>query len=489
MEITAPPLRSNLEEYEKFAQEIVRRWRSGNPEVIAAIKKHHPRLEKLSESDIGSAEFALADAQLVVARVHGFDSWPAFAKHIEGLTPDSSFSAIWKAAETALISGDVSTLEQLLQESEQLFRERQPPPYGPEPGRLAPEYSSGDARSIIARNHHFESWEKFTEYLDALKRKDSPIAQFEAAVDAIVTGEVDILEQLLREHPDLIRARSTRKHHATLLHYVGANGVEDFRQTTPKNAVKVLKVLLKAGAEVDAMADMYGGGCTTMGLVDTSIHPHLAGVQNELIETLVEAGAGLNDPGAINSCLAHGRPQVAESLALRGAPLDLEGAAGVGRLDVVKSFFDDGRLKANATKEQMKDGFTWACQYGRTNVVEFLLRSGMDVNARLKYNGQTGLHWAAYSGYEETVKLLLERKASVDVKDESYGGTALGWAVYGWAEPAPEGSRDNYLEVVALLRGAGASVDHEWLAHPDRGIPLVEKIRADPRMHAALGGL
>jgi len=38
-------------------------------------------------------------------------------------------------------------------------------------------------------------------------------------------------------------------------------------------------------------------------------------------------------------CLANGRPEAAEYLASRGAPVDFESAAGVGRLDVVQSFF------------------------------------------------------------------------------------------------------------------------------------------------------
>jgi 3-dehydroquinate dehydratase len=287
MELRPQPFRSSLEEYEKFAQEVLRGWESGEPEVIQALQKHHPRLSELSDSETRSAEFALADAQLIIARVHGFENWPSFSKYIEALPPDSSFATVWKAAETAMITGDVSTLERLLRENAQLFRERQPPAYGPEPGRLAPDYSGADAQSIIVSNHHFESWARFDEYNAALGRKDSPIAKFEAAVDAIITGDVAALERLLREHPDLIQARSTRKHHATLLHYVGANGVESFRQMTPKNAVTVLKVLLKAGAEVDAVADMYGGGCTTMDLVETSIHPLLAGVQDVLVETLL----------------------------------------------------------------------------------------------------------------------------------------------------------------------------------------------------------
>jgi hypothetical protein len=403
--------------------------------------------------------------------------------------PSRSPATVWKSAEHALITGDVSTLERLLRENEQLFREQQPPAYGPEPGRLAPDYSRGDARSIIVRNHHFESWTRFAEYIDAMKGKNSPVARFEAAVDAIITGDVATLQRLLREHPDLIRARSMRKHRATLLHYVGANGVENFRQKTPKNAVRVVKVLLKAGAEVDAAADMYGGGSTTFGLVATSIHPLLAGVQDALMDTLLTAGAAINGPGAVNGCLANGRPQAAEFLAQRGAPLDLEGAAGVGRLDLVQSFFNtDGSLKPNATKAQMKDGFSWACEYGRTSVVDFLLQRGMEVNARLKHNGQTGLHWAAHGGHLDTVTLLLKRKAPVDAKDESFGGTPLEWALHGWGDAGPKAKRSHYYDVVALLVAAGATVDPEWLVESNRGFPLDEKVRAHPRMLAALGG-
>jgi len=61
--------------------------------------------------------------------------------------------------------------------------------------------------------------------------------------------------------------------------------------------VKVAEILLKAGAEVDAMAEIYGGS-TTLGLVATSIHPMRAGVQNALIQTLLDYGAGIDHPGA-----------------------------------------------------------------------------------------------------------------------------------------------------------------------------------------------
>jgi len=43
-------------------------------------------LKKASDNELRRAKFALADAQLIVARWHGFESWPKFAKHIETIT-------------------------------------------------------------------------------------------------------------------------------------------------------------------------------------------------------------------------------------------------------------------------------------------------------------------------------------------------------------------------------------------------------------------
>jgi hypothetical protein len=283
-----------------------------------------------------------------------------------------------------------------------------------------------------------------------------------------------------------------RTHHATLLHYVGANGVELFRQRTPKNAVKVADVLLDAGANINAMADMYGSA-DTLGLVATSIHPITAGVQEELMECLLSRGAsvttasgGAKSSGVVNACLANGRPGAAEFMAKRGAPLDLEAAAGIGRLDLVKRLFSaDGLLTGAATEEQMKDGFSWACEYGRTDVVAFLLQKDMDVGAKLRPHGQTGLHWAAYGGHAGTVRVLLQHHAPVDLKDERFETTPIGWALYAWSGNREHWAGDGYYEIVEQLLRAGASVDDEWLQH-GHASRLAKRIDEDPRMRAIL---
>jgi hypothetical protein len=224
---------------------------------------------------------------------------------------------------------------------------------------------------------------------------------------------------------------------------------------------------------------MYGGNCTTLDLFATSIFPVLTGVLADGLQVLVDRGASVaSGPQLINACHANGRPEAAEWLAARGLDLDLEAAAGVGRLDVVRRFFESGGL-AGATPDQMRRGFAWACEYGKTAVVEFLLQQGMDIGAKLPNHGQTALHWAAGSGYPDVVRVLLASGASVHATDDAFGVTPLAWALYGWGEGPRRGATpEEYYRVVRMLVGAGAAVDAKWIEH--------ERVQGDAAMRAAL---
>ena len=267
-----------------------------------------------------------------------------------------------------------------------------------------PQCRLAAAQFVIARSHGFENWPKFSKHLDKLSLKSSVVAGFETAADAICSGDVKTLKRLLAEKPQLIHSRSTREHNATLLHYVSANGIEGYRQKTPQNIVEIAEVLLNSGADVNAEADVYGGGATTLGLVATSIHPFRAGVQNPLLQILLDHGADIdhetsagNHQDVVTGCLANGRGEAAAFLAARGARLDLESAAGVGRLDVVK-----GLLKRKTTRKQSPAALKHACTWGRLNVVEFLLDKGVGLSGD-EGDGQTPLHCAAIGGQLETM--------------------------------------------------------------------------------------
>jgi len=70
-------------------------------------------------------------------------------------------------------------------------------------------------------------------------------------VKAIVTGDVQALRRELAADPALVHARSASAHHATLLHYVAANGIEPELQRQVPNADEIANVLLAAGAKVE----------------------------------------------------------------------------------------------------------------------------------------------------------------------------------------------------------------------------------------------
>jgi ankyrin repeat protein len=345
----------------------------------------------------------------------------------------------------------------------------------------SPRCRLADAQFVIARSHGFESWARFVNHLQGLAQKSSPIARFELAADAIIRGDIKALSRLLRADPDLVSRRSTREHGATLLHYVSANGVEGYRQKTPPNIVSITELLLNAGAEVDAKADVYGGGATTLGLVATSIHPAHAGVQNPLMQILLDHGAqidyetaGGNRQSSVLAALNNGRGEAAVYLAERGAKLDLQSAAGVGRVDIVRSYFNqDGSRKARTTKKQVQSAFLYACGWGQSNVVEFLLDKEVDLNDGGN-DGQTALHWAAIGGHLETIKLLLKLNPPLESRN-MYGGTVLGQTLW---SAAHGGDPKVYSRIIETLIAAGAKV-------PERHVPVNKPIDDLLRRHGS----
>jgi ankyrin repeat protein len=77
------PDHPSVEQYKKQAKELLSAATASEPHALARMRKHHPRLKchELSRQP----GLNLADAQFVLAREHGYESWPAFAKHIETL--------------------------------------------------------------------------------------------------------------------------------------------------------------------------------------------------------------------------------------------------------------------------------------------------------------------------------------------------------------------------------------------------------------------
>ena len=85
MPTKALPRHPSLENYKKQAKDLLKRRQSGDPDTLSRLQQFHPRFaEAVKPVDLG-VRFTLTDAQLMLAREHGFPSWPKFAARIEAI--------------------------------------------------------------------------------------------------------------------------------------------------------------------------------------------------------------------------------------------------------------------------------------------------------------------------------------------------------------------------------------------------------------------
>jgi hypothetical protein len=113
------PKHPDLDQLKRQAKELLDAVRAGEPGAVSEAAARYP----------GAApeKFALHDAQLVLARAYGFDSWPRLRAYLSGgmikppeLDSDRG-SDVWETI-TAAASGDTATLQRLIQRDRKLSR-------------------------------------------------------------------------------------------------------------------------------------------------------------------------------------------------------------------------------------------------------------------------------------------------------------------------------------------------------------------------------
>jgi catechol 2,3-dioxygenase-like lactoylglutathione lyase family enzyme len=102
----------NIENLRKRAKLYLRWRRERYYPVAAQIRLMLARFRDLTDKDVLEADFKLSDAQELVARQHGFESWPALIKGIEAMTASADRAAntsVILAAEPQLFVSDIET--------------------------------------------------------------------------------------------------------------------------------------------------------------------------------------------------------------------------------------------------------------------------------------------------------------------------------------------------------------------------------------------
>jgi ankyrin repeat protein len=203
------------------------------------------------------------------------------------------------------------------------------------------------------------------------------------ATRAIKTGDVDALQRLLREHPDLANARIQGRKGGwrTLLHVAA-----DWPGFFP-NAPHSVRALIAAGAELDARNAADGG--------ETPLHWAASSDDDDVAEVLIDAGADLEAPAGsigtpLDNAVGYACWHVARLLVRRGARVErLWQAAALGLLPRLNE------LLAEASPEQINQAFWHACSGGQRRTAEALMSRGADLTFVPEYARDTPLEAAA----------------------------------------------------------------------------------------------
>ncbi|MBA4853798.1 ankyrin repeat domain-containing protein [Emticicia sp. BO119] len=272
---------------------------------------------------------------------------------------------------------------------------------------------------------------------------------FRKAVAAIDMGDIALLQNLLTAYPQLIYKRLDIPEEGYfkqpyLIWFVADNPIRN--KKLPTNIVAITQLLIERAKKANFEDFQY---CIdyTLGLVSTGSVPRDCGVQIELIDLLIDAGAA---PGGGVGALAHGNIDAARHLIERGGELTLASAVGLDRVDNVH------RLLKDATDIDKEVALMMAAFYGKTDMIKLLIQDKVNVNAYLTptsgfHSHASALHQAVSSASVESVRVLVEAGASLEAKDLAYGGTPLGWAMYMQTEEIDKEKMKKYAKIEEFL--------------------------------------
>ncbi len=77
----------SLNSLKSQAKQLLSGHRNGEAESCGRFMSSHPDWLNASQADVQSATLSLSDAQLVVAREYGFESWPKLKHHVDAASP------------------------------------------------------------------------------------------------------------------------------------------------------------------------------------------------------------------------------------------------------------------------------------------------------------------------------------------------------------------------------------------------------------------
>jgi ankyrin repeat protein len=448
----------NVEQLRKQAKELVKAARTGDARAVGRIRAQAPHRERV----------LLADAQLVLAREHGFTSWPALLA--AAAAPAERFVV-------AATSGRRSRAEAMLAGRPELERDRwarlvlgrgwdgDPNEVGG-PCDWAPLHyvchsvfaNVGLARELLARGadpnaYHANAYGPMSTLYGAagvLHDPELTRALLDAGADP--NGEPQFGDALYHS----VEAGNAACLRILLQHGAEPRGSNALAHALDYHRPEHVRLLLEAGADANEGALL--------------VHAVRRGRDPSFLRLLARHGADLDRSGgewstppeqrrtAYQNAVLRGLDEHAAVLAELGASTDIE-PGDLAVAAIARGERPAGPLPAELSHDQ-EEVFVQAALNGHVDLVVGVAGATFFGHAGGGPPG-TLLHHASWVGAPEVVRRLLERGADPVARSGAEFDTPAAWAALGSQHWQLEG-RD-YVAVVEQLLAAGAELEPRFV--------------------------
>jgi ankyrin repeat protein len=394
------PPGANLRQLKNQAKDLCRACRQGDPDAIRRIGETHPSFSGLTQAEIAASRIVLADAQLVIARESGFESWPKLKKHFDSLpqpvTNMHQLVAIGDIpAMQAAVAQDPNLVNQLSESGlpplyiAALSRNRQVRDFLLDHGAIVDVFACAylgmavDAESLLKRN---------PDLARATTRNGMTALHY-----AAMAGHSDVVDVLLRYHPD-VNALDHRGN--TALTEACHGGPWKFEP-----AEEIIELLLDHNAQVDLFQAAATGR--------TSLIESILDRDSSVIDAIDSQGKTALFHAAHNNCLA-----AVKLLVERGADANRSDAVGTAALHRTSGQCSDELIQYLIEHEANAHLCCYvACgdEAGTRRILA--LRPDAANEVLYEYNA---VGYAIHSWQERTLRILLEHGGALSKEDEQH---------------------------------------------------------------------
>ncbi len=370
------PARPSLEQLRKRSKELLRAIRAADAAALERLRTHRSR---------NASDATLADAQLVVAREHGFASWARLKHHLQAIERPGDFDeAIWGRDTwpflVAVYEGREDAVRELLRADPTLARA---------------EYAYMQPLHYAVRGGHV----KMARLL------------VEAGADPLAEG----WSGRLADDTPLARARDREQEEIVAI--LEEAVAHPRTPAPPRNAQST-----SAWRELEnEMFEICGRGDVEGALAMIAAHPGIA--QAGLYEAIHH-----DHPALVRLLIEHGAdPTIPWRWACWYTPLMHSLRYDEPRYETAQLLLDRG-VKPDDTNGLGMATLHILAKQGTVEAAAWLLDRGADIQLRDRDFESTPLAWAARAGRAEMVRFLLSRGAKPRMPDDPDWATPAAWA-------------------------------------------------------------